>query len=117
VRICISARIFFDTNILLFAQDRADPAKQLRRASDQAASQEHPVISAQVLQEFFVAATKKLGVSPGAARQPLQELQRLKKRKLEASSCHDGILLFLSATRSFPGSALVPSAGEGVPPS
>lgn len=58
----MSERTFLDTNVLLYAEDARDPAKRDRAqhviralVADQAA-----VVSTQVLQEFFVIATKKL---------------------------------------------------------
>lgn len=60
------SKIFIDTNILVYALDQNDPKRQkkcykaLREFEDKSTG----VISTQVLQEFYVAATKKLGVDP-----------------------------------------------------
>jgi len=71
----MAARSFLDTNILIYSVDRADPAKQdtaleliARRAKDRTG-----VISTQVLQEFYSAATRKLGIEPLQARQHLRD--------------------------------------------
>jgi predicted nucleic acid-binding protein len=67
-------KIFLDSNILLYAQDAASPEKQ-RRSRDvigQLADSGDGVISTQVMQEFFVAATRKLRVSPLAAKAVLK---------------------------------------------
>jgi predicted nucleic acid-binding protein len=62
---------FFDTNIFVYADDVSAPAKQARaiqliteyRRSDLL------VVSIQVLQEYYAAATGKLGVDPETAQQ------------------------------------------------
>ncbi|MCU0749986.1 MAG: PIN domain-containing protein [Akkermansiaceae bacterium] len=73
----MAARSFLDTNILIYSVDRADPAKQntaleliARHAKDRTG-----VISTQVLQEFYSAATRKLGIDPLQARQHLRDFQ------------------------------------------
>jgi len=72
----MSARSFFDTNVLIYADDQAAPAKQ-RRALDLVA--EHRlagtgVVSLQVLQEYFVTVTRKLHVDPRVARRKVELL-------------------------------------------
>ena len=67
---CMSGKVFLDSNILLYAHDAASPEKQ-RRSRDvvaQLANSGDGVISTQVMQEFFSAATRKLGVAPLAAK-------------------------------------------------
>ena len=63
-------RMFLDTNILVYAQDAGTPRKQRksRQLIASLAESADGVISTQVLQEFFVAATRKLGVAPLAAK-------------------------------------------------
>ena len=63
-------RTFLDTNVLVYAQDGSSPAKQRKSREIIAGLAERVdgVISTQVVQEFYVAATKKLGVAPLAAK-------------------------------------------------
>jgi predicted nucleic acid-binding protein len=63
-------KAFLDTNILICAHDAGSPDKQRksREAITQLAASRLGVISTQILQEFYVAATRKLGVSPIAAK-------------------------------------------------
>ena len=64
-------RTFLDTNILLYCDDRANPTKQ-KRALElilEHRAQRTGVVSLQVLQEYFVNATRKLGLDPRLARQ------------------------------------------------
>ena len=68
------ARSFFDTNILVYADDKAAPAKQ-RRALDLVAEHRRArtgVVSLQVLQEYFVTVTRKLRVDPQVARRKVE---------------------------------------------
>lgn len=58
----MSGKVFFDTNILLYAHDGRDPKKQRRALDLILAHGNNIVISTQVLQEFFVGATGKLGI-------------------------------------------------------
>jgi predicted nucleic acid-binding protein len=72
----MSARSFFDTNVLVYADDKAAPAKQ-RRAVALVSDHRRAgtgVVSLQVLQEYFVTVTKKLHVDPGVARRKVELL-------------------------------------------
>ena len=58
-------KVFLDTSILIYAMDQHDPDKlsRARELITMAAGRECAgVISTQVLQEFYVAGTKKLGL-------------------------------------------------------
>ena len=73
---CMSGKIFLDANILVYAHDADSPDKR-RRSRDviaHLADSGEGVISTQVMQEFFVAATRKLGVPPLAAKAVLKTL-------------------------------------------
>ncbi len=75
----MSERSFFDTNVLIYTDDRAAPEKQ-RIALDlleQAFLERGGVVSTQVLQEYFVAATRKLGVDAVLARRKVELFARL----------------------------------------
>ena len=63
-------KVFVDANIFAYAQDAGSPEKQLRSREliAQLIESGDGVISTQVLQEFYVAATRKLGVAPLAAK-------------------------------------------------
>ncbi len=61
-----SAKIFIDTNVVVYALDNADPAKRdrCRAILRSAAVSGRGVVSTQILQELFVVATRKLGMDP-----------------------------------------------------
>jgi predicted nucleic acid-binding protein len=72
----MNARSFFDTNVLLYADDESAPAKQ-RCSRDLVAEHRRcgtGVISLQVLQEYFVNLTRKLHVDPRIARRKVEML-------------------------------------------
>lgn len=73
-------RCFLDTNVLAYSVDAADP-KRRKRAREVLASFEEgkrvPVLSSQILQEFYVVATRKLGIEPLAAKDLVRSLQRM----------------------------------------
>lgn len=75
----MTERTFIDTNVLVYADDASAGAKRERALAVLAelvgASQ--AVVSTQVLQEYFVVATRKLGVTPEVARRKVEVLSRL----------------------------------------
>lgn len=72
-------RAFFDTNILLYAEDLDAGEKQATAAAllDNHIRSRTAVLSTQVLQEFYQVATRKLGVPTDVARQRVVVLSRL----------------------------------------
>jgi predicted nucleic acid-binding protein len=75
----MSVRSFLDSDILVYTDDMASPAKR-RKALDlvkMARGEGWGVVSTQVLQEYFAAATRKLGVSVDIARAKIEVFGRL----------------------------------------
>lgn len=70
------SKVFIDTNIIVYSMDRSTRKKQGQaRALLQVAGERGlGVISTQVMQEFYVAATRKLGVDPLYAKEILHSL-------------------------------------------
>jgi predicted nucleic acid-binding protein len=72
----MSVRSFFDTNVLVYSDDKSAPAKQ-RRALQLVSEHRRAgtgVISMQVLQEYFVTVTRKLQVDARVARRKVELL-------------------------------------------
>jgi predicted nucleic acid-binding protein len=70
------ARSFFDTNVLIYADDKSAPAKQ-RKALELVAEHRRArtgVVSLQVLQEYFVTVRRKLQVDVRIARRKVELL-------------------------------------------
>jgi predicted nucleic acid-binding protein len=71
----VAERVFIDTNIVIYACDRTAGDKRIR-ARDTLAPlmrERRAVISTQVLQEFFAAATRKLRIPPERARSHIEK--------------------------------------------
>lgn len=75
----MSDRVFVDTNIFVYADDRAARTKRVRarRVLSELIRTRRAVVSTQVMQEYFAAATRKLGLSPDRARLRVEQLNRL----------------------------------------
>jgi len=72
----MSVRSFFDTNVLLYADDKSSPVKQ-RRAQEligQHRRDRTGVLSIQILQEYFAGVTRKLRVDAATARRQVELL-------------------------------------------
>lgn len=75
----MAERAFVDTNVFIYAADEDAGAKRdrARERVGQLVREGRAVVSTQVLQEFFVAATRKLGIAAQAARQHVEVLAQL----------------------------------------
>lgn len=71
-------KVFLDTNVLIYRIDFRAPAKREAAANlvDAALADGTAVLSTQVLQEFYSAATRKLGMPAGDARAIAAEYAR-----------------------------------------
>lgn len=67
-------RSFLDTNVLVYTDAVDAPDKQARALAlfDTLRRNRNGVVSIQVLQEYFVAATRKLGAAPESARRKVE---------------------------------------------
>lgn len=72
------SKVFIDTNILVYALDAFDPVKQHRcRELLRGLNAEiRGVVSTQVMQEFYVTATRKLGADPLLVKHLLNAFER-----------------------------------------
>ena len=79
---CMKGREFVDTNVLIHADDDRDPQKRdLARDLIRALLRgRRGVLSLQVLQEFFAAATRKLGMSGEEAKRRVVPLLAIRRR-------------------------------------
>ena len=75
----MSVRSFLDTNVLIYADDLDSPEKREQALSlfEAACLDGTGVVSTQVLQEYFVVATRKLGISASLARRKVELIARL----------------------------------------
>lgn len=84
----MNAKVFVDTNVLVYCRDASEPEKQAKAAAWMAALWARRVgrLSYQVLQEFYVTVTAKLdpGMEPEAARTDVRILLVWKPLPLDA---------------------------------
>lgn len=72
-------RSFFDTNVLAYTDDAGEPSKQATalRLHAECHRRGQAVVSTQVLQEYYVTVTRKMGVDPVIARRKLELFARM----------------------------------------
>ncbi len=87
---CMKGRSFFDTNILVYRDDSAALEKQQISIDlmESCWREGNAVISTQVLQEYFVAATRKLGVPVEVVRRKIELFAGLSVASIE----HEDVL-------------------------
>jgi len=89
----MAAGTFLDTNILVYAVDAGNPVK--RRASlrllRELATSGEGVISTQVLQEFYSASTRKLGIDPLDAKRHVRDFRIFDTVQVTPALVEEGI--------------------------
>ena len=73
------SKVFLDTNIFVYSLDQSDSTKRkkCRNLIKSLTDENSGVISTQVLQELYVAATSKLGADPLLVKDIIRSLERL----------------------------------------
>jgi len=104
--------VFFDTNILVYLDDTSPPAKQNRAF---AVFSEHfkkgtAVLSIQVLQEYFNAATRKLNLAPDEAQRRVEVFSGANVVRFEAADVIAAIELHRLVRISFWDALIVHAA-------
>ena len=99
----MAERVFIDTNVLVYADDldAGDKRDKAQALLYQAYVDGSGVVSTQVLQEFFVASTRKLGVRPEIARRKVELLARLDVVTIQPTLILDAIDLHRLHSLSF----------------
>jgi len=110
-----AARSFFDTNILLYLYSDADPDKQ-KRARE--LYREHALsgailISTQVIQEFYAAATRKLAIPRPTVRELTEALFELPLVIVNPTHIHSAMDHELRYQISFWDSLILAAAEAG----
>ena len=105
-------KVFIDANILVYALDKRFPGKRKRAAEVLRNLQERGggVVSTQVLQECYVAATSKLGIEPLTAKEALVKLKALELVLVDFPLIQDAIDTSLLNRISFWDALIVVSA-------
>lgn len=105
-------KIFIDTNILVYTFDRYDAGKQKRcRELMQLVTDNHiGVISTQVMQEFYVAATNKLAADPILIKNILKSFKHLEIVIITPELIDNAIDIQITNKLSFWDSLIIASA-------
>ena len=106
------SKIFIDTNILTYTVDNNDKAKQkkCRNVLRTIIKNNNGVISTQVLQEFFVAMTKKLGINPLNAKDILHSFRNFETVIITPDMINSAVDCSILKNLSFWDSLIVVSA-------
>jgi len=72
-------KVFLDTNVLAYACDADQPVKRAKARSllKTISRDVPPCVSTQVLQEFFITVTRKMGVEPMQAKRIIHSLRHM----------------------------------------
>lgn len=108
-------KCFVDTNVLAYSVDAADPTRRRRACEVLAALDGNagvPVISTQILQEFFVVATRKLGIEPLAAKELLSALGVMETVLIDGSLIESAVDCSILSRLSFWDALVVVSAAR-----
>ncbi len=108
----MSGLAFFDTNVLIYADNVSSPEKRGRAIElfSEHVRRGTAVVSLQVLQEYFAAATRKLGLAPDAAQRKVEILARCRVVRFEATDVIAAIELHRLTRISFWDSLIVHAA-------
>ncbi|MGP8244809.1 MAG: PIN domain-containing protein [Bryobacteraceae bacterium] len=108
----MSGLVFFDTNVLVYADDTSAPEKQERSITllGEHLRRGTAVVSLQVLQEYFVAATRKVAVAPETAQRKVEILARGRVVRFHASDVVAAIELHRLTQMSFWDALIVQAA-------
>jgi predicted nucleic acid-binding protein len=111
----MSRPAFFDTNIIVYTDDRSSPDKQQRAKAlfAEHRSDASMVVSLQVLQEYFTIATRKLGVPAEIAQHKVEILTRARVVRFEPEDIIAGIELHRLVSISFWDALIVHAARKG----
>jgi predicted nucleic acid-binding protein len=89
----MSDKVFLDANIFVYAHDAGSPDKQRksRQLITKLTATGDGVISTQVMQEFYVAATRKLKVQPLPAKGVLKTLAEFEIDQVTPQLIHEAV--------------------------
>jgi predicted nucleic acid-binding protein len=107
------SKVFVDTNILLYSMDKHDLQKMKKSRSilKKLKKDMHGVLSTQVLQEFYVAATQKLKADPIMVKDIIRSFENFEIITITPAIIENAIDCFILNMISF-WDALIVSAAE-----
>jgi len=108
-----AAKAFFDTNVLLYMYSRADLAKQARAKELFASCAGRILLSTQVVQEFYVAGIRKLGLPRRKVQEAAAALLELPLVIVSPEQILSGIRMEERYTISFWDALILAAAESG----
>jgi predicted nucleic acid-binding protein len=107
-------KVFVDTNILVYTMDQGEPRKRdlCRELLKRRMVEDRLVISTQVMQEFFVAATRKLGADPSLVKDVLHRFERFEVVQITPARIEQAIDCSILHRISFWDALIVTAAEE-----
>ncbi len=111
----MSGLAFFDTNVLIYADDASAPAKQKRAATlwNKHFRDGTALLSIQVLQEYFSAAIRKLALDPGVAQRRVEIFSTANVIVFDAADIVSAIELHRLTRTSFWDALILHAARSG----
>jgi predicted nucleic acid-binding protein len=96
-------KTFLDTNILVYSVDAHDEKKQniARLILKYLKENGYPVVSTQVLQEFYNAATKKLEYDPATAKVMMHDFANMELIQNSLATIENGIDISITSNIAF----------------
>lgn len=106
------SKIFIDTNIVCYAMDNNDPSKRdrARLVLQDILDNHQPVISTQILNEFYVVATKKLQVDPLVVKNILHNFGNMEIVQIDLPLTEEAIDISIISQLSFWDSLVIAAA-------
>lgn len=105
-------KIFLDTNFLVYLQNQSEPEKQAhcRAVLQTLAAKDVMVLSTQVLQEFYVVMTRKMGAEPVQVKGIIQLFRQFEVVTIDAEAISQAIDLSILQQISFWDALIVTAA-------
>jgi len=106
------SKIFIDTNILVYSLDTNDKVKheRARQVLQKIIEKHHPVISTQVINEFFVVATKKLQADPIVVKNIIHNFRNMEIVNADLQLIEEAIDISVISQLSFWDSLVIAAA-------
>lgn len=111
-KICIVSKVFIDTNLFVYTIDKIDIAKQetARKFVRKLVREHIPVISTQVIQEFYVVATVKLKADHLIVKNIIHNFHNMELVKIDLELIEQAIDISVLSKISFWDSLIIAAA-------
>ncbi len=109
---CIVSKIFIDTNILVYTLDNNNKIKheRARAVLQKIIDKHHPVISTQVINEFYGVATKKLNADPILVKNIIHNFKNMEIVNADLQLVEEAIDISVISQLSFWDSLVIAAA-------